>query len=129
MNGWLICAALLLVLVGAVHSVFGEILIFRRMRTAAGIPTNGGNVLREPHVRIVWATWHLVTILGLPIAAGLTWLALPGNGALVPAAVPLSIGATMLAGSLLVYVATKGKHMGWAGLLGVAVLIGLGVFT
>ena len=127
MNGWLIAAAALLVLVGSVHSVFGEILIFRRMRTGAGIPTNGGGVLREPHGRILWATWHLVSILGLPIAAGLAWLALPGNGARVPSAVLLSIGAAMLAGSLLVFVATKGKHMGWAGLLGVAVLIGIGV--
>lgn len=129
MNAWLIAAAVLLVLVGAVHSVGGEILIFRRMRSAALIPTNGGTVLREPHVRILWATWHLVTILGVVPAAAMVWLALPENAALLQSGAPLTLGATMLAGALLVFVATKGKHLGWAGLLGVAALIGMGIIA
>lgn len=127
MNLFFVAAALLLVVVGAIHSVFGERWIFRRMRVAAIIPTNGGSVLREPHVRILWATWHLVTILGVCIALALGWMAVPHHLQMVGQAAPLAIIGAMLASALLVYIATLGKHMGWAGLLGVALLVGAGM--
>ncbi len=126
MNFYFVAAAVLLALVGAVHSVFGERLIFRRMRSGPGIPTNGGGVLREPHVRILWVSWHLVTILGAGLAFGLVWLAMPENVALLRSSLTIAIGASITASALLVFVGTRGKHLGWAGLLGVALLIGAG---
>lgn len=129
MNLFFVAAAVLLTLIGLVHSVMGERLIFRRMRCGALIPTNGGKVLREPHVRIVWVSWHLVTLFGSVLAVALLWLALPENLAMLRSPLSLSIGVSVVAAALLVFVGTKGKHLGWAGLLGVALLIGAGLLA
>lgn len=112
--------------IGLIHSVLGERLIFKRMRSGGAIPTSGGNILREPHVRILWATWHLATAMGIGIAALLFWLALPSSAP--PGRLPIAVVviAAALAGSGLVLVGTKGKHPGWAGLLGVALLTAVG---
>ena len=64
MNKYLAAAGTLAFLVGAIHSVLGERLIFRRMRIGTIIPTNGGKVIGEGHVRIIWASWHIVTLFG-----------------------------------------------------------------
>ena len=73
-NWLLVAAAALAFVVGLVHSLLGERLIFRRMRVGGAIPTNGGTVLREAHVRILWASWHVLTVFGWCIAALLLWL-------------------------------------------------------
>ena len=41
------------------------------MRIGTIIPTNGGKVIGEGHVRIIWASWHIVTLFGWLIAATL----------------------------------------------------------
>ena len=66
MNNPLLLAAAGLALVGLVHSVLGEVLVFRTLRTHGLVPTAGYPVLRERQVRILWASWHLVTVLGWP---------------------------------------------------------------
>lgn len=126
MNWYFQTAAILMTVIGLVHSVLGERLIFRRMRAGGVIPTEGGNILREPHVRILWATWHLATVLGIGIAALLFWLALPFSAQ--PGRSPVAVAAIVstLASSGLVLVATKGRHPGWVGLLGVALLAAAG---
>ena len=129
MNRLLACAAALAFIVGLVHSVLGEALIFRRMRTGGVVPTNGARVIGEGHVRILWASWHVLTALGWCIAAILLWLAVAPVVPAAPAAAAASsrfisnaIVIAMLAGSALVLVGTKARHPGWIGLLGVAVL-------
>ncbi len=124
MNYWLLAAAALLFLVGLVHSVMGERLIFRRLRGTGFIPTDGGTILREHYVRIVWASWHLATLQGWFVAAALVWLAVaaPRHGALMAQAIAL----LELLCALLVMVATKGRHPGWIGLAGVAILTMIG---
>lgn len=113
--------ALVLVLTGLIHSVLGERLIFRRLRAAgAWIPTEGGSALREPHVRILWATWHALSVIGWAVAAVLFWhfersLRLPG-----PLGLILAMG--LLGGAVLVLVGTKGRHPGWIALSVAAVL-------
>ena len=90
MNTSLVLAAVGLALVGAVHSVLGEILVFRSLRLRGVVPTGGQPVLREQHVRILWGSWHLVTVLGwafsallwrlgtVPVDAGLgAWVEMP----------------------------------------------------
>ena len=126
MNKYIAAAGTLAFFVGLVHSILGEKLIFRRMRTGSIIPTNGGKVIGEGHVRIIWASWHIVTLFGWLIAAALIWLArsperLQNNGVVLSA-----IASTMLVSALLVLIATKARHPGWAGLLGVAALVWLG---
>ncbi len=127
MNLFFAAAAALTFAVGLIHSLFGEKLIFQRMRPQGGlIPTQGGPVLRGPHVRILWASWHALTAMGWGMGAILGWLALPASASLAQSAVVQAITASMLAGAVLVLVGTRGRHPGWAGLLGVAVLVALG---
>lgn len=125
MNTFLLAAALLLVAVGLIHSVLGEVLIFRRMRKNGLVPTEGGDLLRESHTRILWASWHIQTLLGWCIAYVLFGLA-----ALQPSETVTIVGASvstaMLGASALVFVGTRARHPGWAGLLGVAVLVWAG---
>jgi hypothetical protein len=123
MNRFLLAAAVLAFLVGLVHSILGEILIFGRMRQGGLIPTNGGRVIGERHVRILWASWHVLTVFGWCLAALLLWLSQAQTKA---NAFPLhAIVVASIAGSVLVLVGTRGTHPGWVGLLGVAVLAGL----
>ena len=129
MNWYLTAAGALAFVVGLIHSVLGERLVFSRMRARGIIPTNGGTVLREHHVRILWATWHVVTALGWCVAALLVWLALPSSTQAVRSVIVPMVVASMVASSLLVLVGTKGKHPGWAGLLAVAALAAVGSYT
>jgi hypothetical protein len=122
MQTYLLAAGVITVLVGVIHSVFGEVLIFSRMRQKTLIPTHGAPLLRERHVRILWASWHLGSVFGWAFAAILLRLAFPTNPAAFQAFVETALIAAMLCGSLLVLVATKAKHPGWCGLLAVALL-------
>ncbi len=121
MNRLFLAAAVLAFLVGLAHSILGEVLIFRRMRQGGAIPTDGGRVIGEGHVRILWASWHVLTVLGWCLAAILFWLAQaqPEGSEFLSQAIAMA----MLASSALVLIGTQGKHPGWAGLLGVAVLV------
>ena len=126
MNTYFAVGGVLAVAVAVVHSVLGERWVFRRMRHAGAIPTNGGNVLREPHVRILWASWHILSVFGLALASCLFFLA----HASLPISTVRFIGSTislsMLLGSVLVLVGTRAKHLGWVGLLLVSVFALLG---
>ena len=119
MNPWLLAAAILMILVGVVHSVLGEHLIFSRMRAGGWTPTDGGTLLRQRHVRILWATWHLASVLGWAAA----YILLYASSAAVPAPVIEALMIAAAAGGLLVLVATRGQHPGWIALLAVALLV------
>jgi hypothetical protein len=137
MNPWLIAASSLLVLTALIHSLLGERLIFSRLRASGWVPTEGGTLLQERHVRILWATWHLVSVLGACVAAVLAMVAfdpLPAASLSDALAAPHDASADTLArfcvqsaaiaawlGSALVLIGTRGRHPGWLSLL----LIGL----
>ena len=125
MNIALTAAGVLTIVIGLVHSLLGEYLIFRRMRRGTVVPTAGQPLLRERHVRILWATWHVVTVFGFGFAAILLYSANPDAAMPLPPAAHQAIAAsTALAGCLVLY-ATKGRHPGWLGLILVAVCIWL----
>lgn len=129
MNPYLVAAAVLAFVVGLVHSVLGERLIFRRLRTGRVVPTNGGTALREAHVRILWASWHVLTVFGWGMAAVLLWLSfrmLPGGQT---AFIQQAIVISMSSGAVLVFIGTRARHPGWVGLLGVAALTWLGTLN
>ena len=127
MNTYFIAAAALGFIVGLVHSVLGEVMIFRRMRKSGRvIPSDGGPILLGSNVRILWASWHVLTVFGWGMAAILVWLARPAARGLGDGVIEQAIMGSMLAGSALVLIATKARHPGWVGLLGVAVLVWLG---
>ena len=82
--------------------------------------------LRERHVRILWASWHLVSILGGALAAILIAIA-QAPATPLPNAWLLKVAiAASLAGSALVLFATRGRHPGWLSLLVAAILAWLG---
>ncbi|MGQ0710257.1 MAG: hypothetical protein ACT4NV_10960 [Rhodoferax sp.] len=119
MTPYLLAAAALTVFVGLAHSVVGEWLVWRRhtLRTALGRQWG-----------IVWASWHLATVLGAGLALVLVWLAqqaptgLAGSPYLAPAR---AIAAASALSAALVAFATRGRHPGWLGLGGVALLVWL----
>jgi hypothetical protein len=121
-----VAAAIVLLLVGGAHSVLGEVLIFRHLRDHGVVPKNASPPLRERHVRILWATWHVVTIFGLALAAILFHLADPSREPSLRAFAANAIVLSMATSGALVLFATRGRHPGWIGLLGVAVLAWLG---
>jgi len=104
-----------------VHSVLGEILIFSKLRNGGIVPTMAAPPLRGRHIRIIWASWHLVTVFGFALAGILLWWAFPQDGSSVDSFVVGAIVAANLAGAVIVLVATNGKHPGWIALLVVAV--------
>lgn len=126
MNCYFAAASVLAFLVGLVHSVLGEVLIFRRMRQGGIVPTNGAKLIGEGHVRILWASWHVLTVFGWSAASILLWLSLESAPPNTQGFVSRAISISMLVGAALVFVGTKAKHPGWVGLLGVAVLAWLG---
>ena len=124
MNAALLVAAAGLALVGAVHSVLGEILVFRALRTRGVVPTGDGHpVLRERQVRILWGSWHLVTVLGWALSALLWRLGTAPMDVNLGAWVADVAGAATLAGGLLVFFATDGRHPAWFALLVIAALV------
>lgn len=126
MNWYFVIAGAFAVLVGLVHSVLGERLIFSRLRPDGFVPTNGGHLLEEKDVRILWASWHVLTVFGWCIASILLWLSLPSSSISSAWFIEQAIIIAMLAGSALVFIGTKARHPGWAGLLAVAVFVWLG---
>lgn len=126
MNIYLATAAVLAFLVGLVHSLLGERLIFGRLRQGRLVPTNGGSLLQERHVRILWASWHILTVFGWCIAAVLLWLSLPSSNPSSALFIEQAIVFSMLAGSALVLLGTRARHPGWVGLLAVAAFVWLG---
>jgi hypothetical protein len=123
-NTCLLAAAALAFATGLAHTVLGEALIFRRLRRGTVVPTLGGEVLRERQVRILWASWHVLTLLGWCMAAMLLELASrPASDITRKIASLTALG--MFSGALLVLVATRGRHPGWLAMSLVALLIEL----
>ena len=122
MQLFLFIAGSLAILVGLVHSILGEVLIFSRLRNDEIVPTSPAPPLQEWHVRILWASWHIVSIFGWAFSAILLRMAFPATDQLFFLFVKNSIIVSMFVSALIVLVATKGRHPGWVGLLAVAVL-------
>ncbi len=121
MNLYLLAAGIIAILVGIVHSVLGEVLIFRFLRQGTLVPTLARPPLQERHVRIIWASWHIASCFGWAIAAVLLGLANePASTSTTLITQYISIG--MAISAILVLIATRGRHPGWIGLLAVAVL-------
>lgn len=118
MNPYLAAAAVLAALIGLVHSVFGERLIFRRL------PVSDDR--RRGHARpfdILWASWHIATVMGLALAALLWMLATTGEPFPLRGVVSNVIASAYAVSGALVLLGTRARHPGWIGLSGVALLV------
>jgi hypothetical protein len=118
-------AAALSFATGLAHTVLGEVLIFQRLRRGTVLPTHGGNALGERHVRILWASWHVLTLMGWCMALMLVELAAwPTND--MTGAITRLISVGMLTGGLTVLIGTRDRHPGWVAMTLVALLIETG---
>ncbi len=125
MDHYIYVAGLLCFILGSVHSILGEVLIFRKLsKSNKIIPTITTSKLKERHFRIIWATWHLTSLFGWCIGAILLKMATKYNIQTneLFQFILTSITITMFRSSLLVFIATKGKHLGWTILLIVGIL-------
>lgn len=120
-------ASAVLVLTAVVHSVLGEILIFRHLRDGHVVPSRSAPPLSSRHVRILWATWHVVSVFGLAFALLIYRIGV--GQALATAATSRLIAAACLLSSLLVLIGTRGRHPGWIALGLSSALIWLGAGT
>jgi len=125
MNNALVAASALAFATGLAHTVIGEVLVFRRLRRGTIIPTFGGDVLLERNVRILWASWHALTLFGWSMGAMLIVLAGAPPGELNSSIARL-ISVGMATGALAVLIGTRGRHPGWIAMSLVAVLTELG---
>ena len=125
MQTMFIAAGVIALITGMVHSVLGEILIFRQLRSGALVPTMGAPPLRERNIRIIWPTWHLASVFGWAFAGILLCLAVAPHDSL-SALIVSAVVFAHLAGSLLVLIGTKGRHPAWIALLLVAALTWFG---
>ncbi len=131
MNNYLFIAGVLCFILGVVHSFLGEYLIFQHKRNKGSlVPSKESGALKERHLRIVWATWHLASVFGWCIGAILIKIAVTENqqNTEIIDFILNSVIYTMFLSSVLVLVGTKGKHPGWIVLLliGILTIIGNG---
>ncbi|EZH73831.1 hypothetical protein ATO12_18030 [Aquimarina atlantica] len=129
MNTYLCIAGILCFLLGIVHSILGEYLIFNSKRNKGNlVPSKKSEALKGRHLRILWATWHLASVFGWCIGAILIKISIEYNE-LKSTSIDFiiqSIIYTMFLTSLLVLVGTKGKHPGWIVLLLIGILVVIG---
>lgn len=100
-------AGTLAVLLAIVHSLLGEMLIFRRL--SAEPDKNAGLSLHQ--IAVLRGTWHLLSLFGCSFAAILFMLALdapPATGLMVQ-----GLAATFLVSGLYWLWATRGRHPAW----------------
>jgi len=129
MQTYMLVAGTIAIVVGLVHSILGEILIFRHLRSGGLVPANGAPPLKERNIRILWATWHLASVFGWAFAMVLLRLAASDSHASLQALVVNAIVFAYLGGALFVLIGTRGRHPGWIALLGVAALTWLSTST
>lgn len=106
--------------------MLGEFLIFRHLRGHGLVPAMGAPPLRQRHIRIIRASWHVATVFGRAFGVILLGLASPGADQSLEAAVKSAAIFAFLGSALLVLIATKARHPGWLAFLAVAALVWLG---
>ncbi|MFK8102327.1 MAG: hypothetical protein AB8G15_07380 [Saprospiraceae bacterium] len=129
MNTYFLIAGILCFILGLIHSILGEILIFNSKRNKGSIvPSKHNPALRTKHLRIIWATWHLASIFGWCIGIILLKISLSQNelNADFIAMIVKTMTYTMFLGSFFVLIGTKGKHPGWIVLLLIGILLLIG---
>ena len=127
MDIYFLIASILCFIVALIHSLLGEVLVFRRMRTKGLVPTDAHPILKERHVRILWASWHIVTIFGWGFGTILLLRAQSSSFEPIETNILYIVSISMLISAALVFYSTKARHPGWVGLLLISLFIWLGV--
>ncbi len=119
MNGWLLIAALLTVVVGLAHSYLGERYILLRLFRRDDLPhLFGSDVFTKRTLRFAW---HVTTIAWWGMAALFHVL---GGGD--PAAGLRVLSVTFLITAVVIAFASRGRHLAWPVFIMIAVAGWLG---
>ena len=122
MNAYLLAAAGLSVIGGALHSVLGERLILSKL-VSGSLPEVAGS--SDLTLRVLRLFWHLVSVAWWGFAALLILLAsMPTaeeNRRLL-----LAITVTFLASAVVSFTVSRGRHFSWGVLLLIAIMTWLG---
>ena len=126
MNVYFFIAGILCFLLGLAHSILGEYLIFKHKRNRGSlVPSKKSKELKERHLRILWATWHMASVFGW--CFGVFFLKLGFEHHILNSEFTnfliSSTAYTMFTSSILVLIGTKGKHPGWIVLLAIGILL------
>ena len=122
-------AAAILVLLGLVHSVLGEHLVFRRATGLVGVPEVGfPPILGQPQspMPTLRACWHILTVLAFGFAVMLARFGAQDALGESERFVVRAMAAALLCSGVVIGVGTRGKHFGWMGFFAVAALCWLG---
>ena len=114
MSNYLSLAGLVTILLGLVHSVLGEWLVFRKLRdrkTGQWIVVDSILPLRS--TRILWASWHIVTVLAFAIGIILFSLDPQSDFQASAGLIKNTLLLSMLCCAVLVLIGTKASHPGW----------------
>ena len=123
MNGYLLLAGSLAILLGLVHSVLGETFVFQKLRDRQSHAwLTRINELPIRSIRILWASWHVVTVFGCGFGLMMIWLAYATTQDSIAALLKI-LFVTIFISALVVLVGTKGRHPGWFVLLIISSLI------
>jgi hypothetical protein len=115
----LLLAALILVLLAAVHSILGErYLIVRLLRREDLPPLLGGTQFTKGILRFAW---HITSVAWLGLAGVL--VAIMPSGSVAEGTVLRIISLTAMVTGGVVLVGSRGRHFAWAAFLVVAALI------
>ena len=101
-------AAVLIFVVGLVHSALGERYILIRLFRRPDLPKLFGGVSFT--IGTLRSAWHITTVAWWGIGA-ILWLA--GSGGLTSASTLSVVGYTALASGLLPLIITRGRHLSW----------------
>ena len=127
MNEIIEIAGWLAVLLGLVHSVLGERLIFRNLRESSIVPNRCLPPLRRRHLAIIWASWHIVTVFG--VGLGVLMIVQKEQWSLSDTVVREVLSIMMYASGILVLYATKWRHPGWVILFIIGALLSVSKFS
>lgn len=125
MNLYLLIAGCLAFTLGLIHSVLGEILIFRQLLQTNLASSSGRAVLKERHIRTLRSTWHIVTLFGWGFGTILFCFALSSTASDQITATKNIMVAMFLVAAAFWLIGTKGKHPAWVVLAIIAVFVWL----
>ncbi len=122
MNLSLAIAGGLTLLLSLAHSILGERMVLRRLMGWDGRGADGARVLSEQQRRVLWASWHLVTVFGFGFAALLATASRSGSFA----GAQSILAVTFIGAAIHWLVATRGRHPAYVVLLIIAALTAFG---
>ena len=124
MSKLLVMAGGLSILLAVGHSLLGERLVLNRLMMWDGRTVDGRTLLSGQHLRVLRASWHLVTVFGLGFAATLLRAAWQQGFAGTPAV----LAATFVGAAVYWLIATRGRHPAWIvlGLIGLLTALAQG---